>query len=178
MKLKQEDIIGFYGHGKNLDYGFMSNFWVDKPIIVQNNMKIEELNDIKEFVFSCSEQIFMFEKACLFQDFEMAKKMLKTKSPYSVKKMGREVKDFDQTTWDSYKYSIMFNANYHKYTQDETLKQKLLATEDKILAETSANDKVWGIGMSSDDPDLLDTDKWRGQNLLGQVLMDLRQKLL
>lgn len=48
---------------------------------------------------------------------------------------------------------------------------------DAYLAE-DLKDKIWGIGLSMDDPDRFDPSKWKGQNLLGYALMMVRDKLL
>ena len=37
------------------------------------------------------------------------------------------------------------------------------------------NDRVWGIGLYASDDRVLDEDKWKGRNLLGNVLMDIRK---
>ena len=47
--------------------------------------------------------------------------------------------------------------------------------KDKKLVEASPYDKVWGIAMSVDDPDILDETKWRGENLLGMILTQVRE---
>ena len=46
-----------------------------------------------------------------------------------------------------------------------------------ILAECAVKDRVWGIGLSMNDPERLDLAKWRGQNLLGYTLMMVREEL-
>ena len=62
----------------------------------------------------------------------------------------------------------------HKFSQNEKLKQFLLNTKDKILAEASPHDKIWGIGMAEDDKEILNPEKWKGENLLGKALMKVR----
>ena len=55
--------------------------------------------------------------------------------------------------------------------------ETLLATGNAILAECSPRDKDWGILLSTSDPEVQDITKWRGENLLGQVLMEVREEL-
>ena len=38
-------------------------------------------------------------------------------------------------------------------------------------------DRIWGIGLSINNPKSLDKNQWRGQNLLGKVLMRVRDTL-
>lgn len=55
--------------------------------------------------------------------------------------------------------------------------QELLETGDQILVECNPKDSIWGIGLSVDNPDALDESKWKGQNLLGKILMQIREEL-
>jgi ribA/ribD-fused uncharacterized protein len=58
------------------------------------------------------------------------------------------------------------------------LKRQLLATSDATLAECAVRDRVWGIGLSMNDPNRNDKANWKGQNLLGYALMMARSYLL
>lgn len=53
----------------------------------------------------------------------------------------------------------------------------MLDTGDKIIVEASPYDKIWGIGMAADDPDIEDQSKWKGTNWLGQAIMDVREDI-
>ena len=44
-----------------------------------------------------------------------------------------------------------------------------------MLVETSPVDRIWGIGLVGSDELALDPAKWRGLNLLGFALMEVRQ---
>lgn len=63
-----------------------------------------------------------------------------------------------------------------KFSQNEDLKRSLLETGNDMLAECAAKDRIWGIGLSMNDPDRHDMSKWKGQNLLGYALMMVRAK--
>jgi hypothetical protein len=127
--------------------------------------------------FSNTEQLFMYHKAVFFEDDEIAEKILATPVPYEAKALGRLVKGYNDEDWNKVRYDVMYQANLLKYTQNEDLKKKLLETGDKILVEVNPRDNIWGIGMDENNPDILDESKWNGQNLLGKVLMDVRNKL-
>ncbi|MEL7231218.1 MAG: NADAR domain-containing protein, partial [Pseudomonadota bacterium] len=43
--------------------------------------------------------------------------------------------------------------------------------------EASPVDRIWGIGLAADDPDLENPYLWKGQNLLGFALMEVRDML-
>lgn len=131
----------------------------------------------KGVTFFNSEQAFMWEKAVFFGDMETAKKIVETPNPKEAKMLGRKVKGFDAQKWSEVSYQIMVDVNYAKYSQNFRLKNTLLETEDKIIVEASPYDQIWGIGMHWDDDDCLDEAKWKGQNLLGKALMEVRGML-
>ena len=127
--------------------------------------------------FKNSEQAFMWEKAIYFGDKETAEKILVTPSPNQNKKLGRKVKNFNAEEWLRVGYDIMVAVNMAKFEQNEKLRQILLSTEDRIIVEASPYDTIWGIGLYWEDDRVLDENKWRGQNLLGKALMEVREKL-
>lgn len=137
-----------------------------------------ESNDsMGKYYFNTAEQYMMFHKASLFGDNDIASKILQAKDPGEQKALGREVKGFDEAKWNEHKYEIVVQGNFLKFTQNETLKKQLLSTNAKVLVEGSPYDRVWGVGLKWDDPAILDESNWRGQNLLGKALMDVRKKL-
>lgn len=125
--------------------------------------------------FNCAEQWMMLMKAIYFGDLESVEKICKTSNPAEQKKLGRKVKNFDPIRWNDVARDIVFAGNLLKFTQNEGLKQMLLDTGDRILVEASPYDKIWGIGLSEDDPNIEDASKWLGTNWLGHVLMEVRE---
>ena len=131
--------------------------------------------DIHDYV--CAEQYMMAEKARLFEDKEIEAQIMQTTSPREMQALGKKVKNFDQAIWDKVKYSIVLNANYYKFSQNKEMRADLLATENKVLVEASPMDKIWGIGLAEEHPDAHNPIAWRGKNLLGFALMEVRDEL-
>ena len=134
----------------------------------------------KTLHFFNSEQYFMYVKAVVFGDYETADKILKTKDPKKAKALGREVKGYDDKVWNEMRYKVMVDANKAKYSQNEELK-KLITSEEfkgKGYVEASPLDRVWGVGLSENDPLADDDGYWKGQNLLGRALDEVREWLL
>ena len=124
------------------------------------------------------EHYFMWEKARMFDpDGEAIKQMSNDKTPQQMKKLGRQVKNFDPQEWDDFSYDIMYKGVMAKFCQNKELKKKLLDTGDATLAEASPFDRKWGIGIGVSNPDSLDPEKWRGKNLMGELLMMVRSRL-
>lgn len=127
--------------------------------------------------FHTTEQAFMWAKAQLFVDKNSARLILAEKNPAKAKQLGRGVKGFNPTHWDINKEFLMYEVNLAKYSQFEDYRKILLSTGDKELVEVNGKDTVWGIGLYANDPRIHDPKQWKGQNLLGKVLMKVREEL-
>jgi ribA/ribD-fused uncharacterized protein len=119
----------------------------------------------------------MYRKALLFEDYAIADKILKEKFPKNIKALGRRISNFDEDVWSTNKIEIVTNGTYLKFSQNKDILRKLMATGDKILVEASPYDRIWGIGLSARHKDAKNPSKWKGQNLLGKILMDVRDQL-
>jgi len=133
---------------------------------------------VEEDITYCScEQYMMAKKAKLFNDEKVYDMIMSEEYPSVQKELGKMVSNFNQVVWDKHKFDIVVNANYLKFTQDETLKELLLDTGDKTIVEASPYDTIWGIGLSCDDDKILDESNWQGENLLGKAIMKVRKIL-
>ncbi len=128
--------------------------------------------------YSCTEQFMMAEKARLFGDEEMLAEIMKAKHPKEMKAYGRAVRGFDKQVWDSQCYEIVKRGNMAKFSQNEALGDYLSTTKNRILVEASPRDRIWGIGMGKANPEAENPMKWRGKNLLGFALTEVRDQLL
>ena len=68
--------------------------------------------------------------------------------------------------------AILFHCN-----RAFVLQAILLATGKRKIAEASPYDKIWGIGLDERTAVGMSHTMWPGQNLLGKVLMQLRDEL-
>jgi len=119
----------------------------------------------------------MAQKAALFGDITTERRIKATRDPAHQKALGRTVSDFDEMVWERHRYTIVLNINFSKFRQHPELREELIATGDKHIAEASPHDLIWGIGFKADHPDACDPTRWRGRNLLGRILMDVRESL-
>lgn len=124
--------------------------------------------------FSTAEQWMMFGKAELFADADVAKAILATTDPAEQKRLGQQVADFVQETWDGAKIGIVYAGSRAKFTQNEGALRQLKATHGKMLVEANPRDWVWGAGLSAEDPGIHDPRQWLGENLLGRILTKVR----
>ena len=166
---KKIKYLFFWGHQPSADGSItktcLSQWW-------KSNFTI----DIDDYC--CMEQYMMAEKARLFKDEEVLEKILKSKHPKQIKEMGRKVRNFDEEVWKKKRYSIILNGNYAKFLQNDGLRQFLMQTPNRVLVEASPYDKIWGIGMAVDDMHIENPLEWKGLNLLGFALMEVRDELI
>ena len=127
--------------------------------------------------YNCCEQYMMSAKARLFKDQESLAQIMEAPNPKRQKRLGRQVKNYDDTEWHSVSRTVVLTANLAKYSQHDDLKEKLLATGDKVIVEASPYDPLWGIALGPWDDKVLDRANWQGKNWLGQILMLTRDIL-
>lgn len=140
--------INFYG--ANDEYGEFSNF-AAFPIKVDGLM------------WPTSEHYFQAQK---FEDGSYREKIRKAKTPMIAAQWGRDRKMKLRRDWESVKVDVMLKAVMAKFSQHEELKNMLLETGDARLVEHTENDSYWGDGGNG-----------RGRNMLGQLLMKVRESL-
>ena len=132
------------------------------------------LNNIQ---FSCCEQWMMYSKAVLFGDSESARAIALECSPGKQKEIGRKVNGFRDQIWNENRERIVYEGNVAKFTQNDELKRKLLSTGNYLIAEANPKDPIWGIGLSESDARKRYPSQWRGKNLLGKILMQIRDEI-
>lgn len=136
---------------------------------------------VDELTFNCAEQYMMYNKALLSDDKELATKIMTEIDPEIQKDIGKQagqLPSFDRKLWESKCVEVVRQGNIAKFSQNQRLKTLLLSTNPKCLAEASPFDTKWGIGLAANHADACNVEKWKGQNLLGIVLMDVRDELL
>ena len=127
--------------------------------------------------YHTAEQYMMAQKALLFNDAEVYDEIMAADNPRDYKKLGRKIRNFDGKVWDMKKYEIVVEGNKAKFSQNDELKEFLLSTGDAILVEASPYDRIWGIGLYPAQAAKGTVDQWRGLNLLGCALMEVRDWL-
>ncbi len=141
-------IINFYH--QNDEYGCFSNF-AAYPI------------RLKRLHWPTSEHYFQARK---FKNREDQTEIRKAKSPMIAARLGRDRKKTLRRDWKSVKDDVMREAVLAKFTQHHDLRAVLLDTEDAKLVEHTSNDSYWGDGGDGS-----------GRNMLGIILMEVREKL-
>ena len=127
--------------------------------------------------YHTTEQYMMASKALLFGDEEVFQEIMAADNPHDCKKLGRKIRGFEQTLWDARKYDIVVEGNKAKFGQNPDIREFLLSTGNAIIAEATPYDKIWGIGLDREQALKGKVEQWKGENLLGCALMDVRDWL-
>ena len=121
------------------------------------------------------EQFFQCNKAVHAHKPDIAKTILSCDSPLACKRHRDSLK-CDSNEWLPEAKKVDLDGCRAKFAQDLYAKNILLATDDKTLIEAGP-DKTWGVGMYMTDKDIAIPEKWKGTNLLGEILMKVRDEL-
>lgn len=161
------NIIGF--HLPDEEYGCLSNWYLADF----------EYAGVK---FSSVEQFMMYHKVLMAKNYSLAEKIMSTNDPSKIKELASAkcFHDFNEIrdAWTKYSYTIVKRGCRAKFIQNPKLMAKLLLTDKALLVECSRTDKLWGNGISINDPSWHDVSAWKGDNKMGRILMELRSEFL
>lgn len=145
MMCDETKVIGLFRE----EYFFLSNFYETK--ITYNGL-----------TYKNAEAAFQAQK-CMT---EKEKEAFTELEAVAAKRKGKRVKL--RPDWEEVKLFMMEEIVRAKFTQNESLREMLLATGDAILREGNTwRDTFWGVNLKSG----------RGQNNLGIILMKIRDEL-
>ena len=143
-----DNVIKFYSVTD--EYGEFSNF-AAYPI------------KLKGKKWPTSEHYF---QAMKFESAKDQKDILGAKTPMEAARRGRDRKRKLKRSWESMQDNVMREAVLAKFSQHNDLRKLLLSTGDAKLIEHTENDDYWGDGGNG-----------KGKNMLGRILMSIRDKL-
>ncbi|WP_305768236.1 NADAR family protein [Candidatus Epulonipiscium viviparus] len=162
---KNVEYFAFWGH-KTRNSGKLTssclNQWWASDFIYENEK------------YWCMEQFMMEQKALMFNDVLTWSEIRNCNDQKKIRKLGKKVTMFDEEIWNERREEILLKGNLAKFLCNESIKEFLLSTENKVLVEISPYDKVLGVGLNKNDSRLEDINAWQGKNLLGFALMTVR----
>ena len=129
-------------------YGFMSNFYRSRMFIYGR-------------WWNWSEAPYQAAKTNIQSEIDAVAAATK---PSEVRLVGQQITM--RPDWDRVKYSVMKEICLAKFLQHPELRKQLMETGDEELIEDSPVDYYWGCGADGS-----------GKNMLGKVLMEIREEL-
>jgi ribA/ribD-fused uncharacterized protein len=155
------EVILFHQAGADAgEYRWLSNM-AEYPIQIEDKK------------YPTVEHYYQAMKAHEFEP-EIEEKIRTTPSTKAVKALGDKIKNFIKESWDSKQLEIMKRGVRAKFIQHPELMKQLQETGDKQIGNSDARDSYWGIGTSENTEKSKNPDKWKGQNHLGKIIMELR----
>ena len=127
--------------------------------------------------YATAEHYMMAGKARIFSDAEAVEAILASDDPAEAKRLGRKVRGFDEATWRAQRLELVVAGNVAKFTQHAAMGEVLRNTAPAVIVEAAPRDVIWGIGLSANSERAADPTRWRGRNLLGFALMEVRRRL-
>lgn len=175
----KEQLIDYVNHGNRAKYVFFWGHQKPKSGISKTcfSQWYESSFDSDGVRYLTAEHYMMASKAKLFGDKHSEEKVIEATNPGEAKKIGRAVLGFNEEVWCERRFEIVVQANLLKFQQNEELGDFLLGTGERVLVEASPVDKVWGIGLAADNSAAENPNLWKGLNLLGFALMEVRELL-
>ena len=161
-------VLAFWGHEAQADRPgpwMLSQWW-------PSHFEVEGV------AYANAEAFMMAEKARLFGDEAALAGILSAEHPAIAKRLGGEVEGFVESEWTEQRCDIVVRGNLAKFSQDPGRRRYLCSTESRVLVEASPRDRIWGVGLSASDPRVARPSEWRGSNLLGFALQEVRSILL
>ncbi len=128
--------------------------------------------------YATAEHYLMAGKARLFGDLNVAQKIVQSSDPSEAQYLGRTVRNYNEAVWAKSRYQIAVEGNWQKFSQHAELKRYLLSTMPHVLVSANPTDNIWSVGLAEDKPEIKQPALWRGLNLLGFALMEVRDRLL
>ena len=135
----------------------------------QCNLKLQGIR------YNCTEQYIQHKKAESLGHDDIAQKILHTTDPVAMKQMGDSIKGNTQVWYDQAR-DIILPAIRAKFEQNPSLMDCLAQTGDRQIGEATRN-QFWGIGLTLKNPTISDVNQWSGKNIMGQLLMSVREEL-
>lgn len=113
-------------------------------------------------------------QACRFPHLpEVQREIIGQHSPMTAKMKGRPYLQHSRSDWNEVRFKVMRWCLRVKLAQHyEEFGRLLLATRDSPIVEQSRKDDYWGAKLDEELGETL-----VGQNVLGRLLMELREKL-
>lgn len=87
-------------------------------------------------------------------------------SPMEAAKLGRDRSKPLREDWEDIKDDVMRNAVLKKFSTHKDIQKVLLSTGESMIIEKTSNDYYWGCGKDGS-----------GKNMLGTILMEVREQL-
>ena len=127
--------------------------------------------------YNCSEQFIQYTKAKYFKVNSVADNILLALTGLECKQLAREIQDYNHERWKLAAKEECEGGITSKLMQTLPLQNLLKETGDTIIVEC-CHDTLWGTGVPIQDEKCLDEGLWYNSGIMGEILENIRGKLL
>ena len=124
--------------------------------------------------YNCAEKAYQMKKASFCGDQEVFARLKTCINAKECKEIGKKVNE--TVEWLDQRVDIMRQILKAKSEQCTTYRKKLLNCKGPIV-EAVPGELFWSAGLDEEDLRKTPRDRWPGQNVLGQLHMELRDEL-
>ena len=149
-------------------YGFLSSFYAN-PF------------EYKGVEYPTAYHAIMSLIAHKFGDDDRAEEIRETEDPADIDLTWDKLEGVTHKAWDLQLESLIIKVNRAKFVKDPALGAKLLKTGDARIAAVppeNETDPFQGIGLTEENPDAKKKSKWKGKNVFGLALEQIREELM
>ena len=150
-------------------------FLFDSQYCPFSNSYSKALFKIDGILYNSVQQWIDAYKALLFGDDEDLKIIVNCRSS-KLENFVAQKFNVDEY-WSEALYALTKKGIEEKVKQNEDVRKELKATGDCVIAEAQVYNPFWTTGVDIDDAHVLDYSKWPGNNMLGKLLMKIRDEL-
>ena len=101
-----------------------------------------------------------------FENAEYRERVRLAATAKAAANLGRSRQVPIRADWEAVKDEVMYQAVLAKFKTHEQVRDRLLSTGSETIVESAPGDYYWGCGQDGS-----------GQNKLGQILMEIRDRL-
>ena len=127
--------------------------------------------------FNCAEQYYQAQKCKFAGDYHTLQFVKQATNGREAKAATKHLRRQLTSEWDYTKANVLYDIVFLKFTQNADLSQRLINTDDCFMVEANPSDLYFGSGLAIEDSRNNDPTFYRGQNVMGQILEQVRDRL-
>lgn len=188
-----KDTIILFNRPEDNEYGYLANDWpidinwkgvkyftVDQALAAEKARYFGRTKDLQEIMRTRSTTT-MRSIARKFSEGPQARgslvNPLKDEPKHVESESEKAMREQKSADWEKARYKTLISILMAKFRQHEQLGKLLKDTGDAVLAKADHRDVDDGIGIAIENPNAGHPQKWRGKNILGKALMEVRTQL-
>lgn len=130
---------------------------------------------VEKIRYRSVEQFMWANRALHFKDYFAHQAIMEESSARKYRDV--KIENYDFNKWRSVQNDLLEKALEAKFTQHQKSAEKLSSTGKAIIVYATRYDRVLGNGLDLADEHSVNKDEWKGLNVLGALLMLLRDRL-